>query len=175
MVPVGAAPPGSRSRSAALGTHGNRAARIARGLEAVLIDWQEMTLAALDPTDSRVLLVKVAGPSALLVAKLHKLADRRGNARRQDDKDALDVYRLLVATSTETLTVGIRMLLTTAISQEVTRQALDHLADLFGTDDATGSTMAGRAVEGLDDPETIAASCAALAQDLLAALQAEGA
>jgi hypothetical protein len=133
-----------------------------------------MTLAALDPADDRTLSVKVAGPSALLVAKLHKLADRRGNTRRQDDKDALDVYRLLVAMSTETLTTGIRTLLDTDLSQEVTSQALDHLAELFGTDDAIGSAMAARAVEGLDDPETVAASCAALAQDLLTALQPEG-
>jgi hypothetical protein len=110
MVPAGAAPPGSGRRSAALGPHGNRAARTARGLEAALVDHQEMLLEALDPADRRQLQVRVAGPAALLVAKLHKLHDRRDHARRQDDKDALDIYRLLTEITSEEFARGLRAL-----------------------------------------------------------------
>ena len=171
MVPTGVAPPGSGRRSVALGPHGNRTARTARGLEAALIDQQVMELAALDPADGRKVLVKVAGPSALLIAKLHKLADRRHSPRRQDDKDALDIYRLLQAISTETFSATIRTLLDAGLSAAITTEALTHLTELFADADAEGAQMAARAVVFLDDPDTVAASCAALAQDLLQALQ----
>ena len=45
--------------------------------------------------------------------------------------------------------------------------AREHLAALFGALDSPGSQMAGRAVESLDDPERIIASCAALTTELL--------
>lgn len=43
---------------------------------------------------SRVVRAKVAGPAALLVAKVFKIHERRGSARA-NDKDALDVLRIL--------------------------------------------------------------------------------
>lgn len=48
------------------------------------------------------------------------------------------------------------------------KDALGYLRALFGTADARGSQLAGEAVFPLDDPETIAQSAAALAQELLA-------
>jgi hypothetical protein len=47
----------------------------------------------------------VASPSALLVAKLHKLAERAQEpaAKRAKDKDALDVLRILRAIPIPTL------------------------------------------------------------------------
>jgi hypothetical protein len=53
-----------------------------------------MKLQALDASDTRTIDVRVAGPAALLVAKVHKIDDRRLD-RRHSDKDALDVFRLL--------------------------------------------------------------------------------
>jgi hypothetical protein len=44
--------------------------------------------------DTRSIAVRVAGPAALLVAKVHKISERVGTAR-QKDKAALDVLRLL--------------------------------------------------------------------------------
>jgi hypothetical protein len=44
--------------------------------------------------------INVAGPAALLVAKLHKLGERKDAPHRLIDKHAYDVYRLLVATDT---------------------------------------------------------------------------
>jgi len=53
-------------------------------------------LPALDADDPRSFELRVAGPAALLVAKLHKIAERSGTAR-QSDKDALDVLRICSA------------------------------------------------------------------------------
>jgi hypothetical protein len=128
-------------------------------------------LSSLEPEDERQLQVKVAGRSALLVAKLHKLADRRNSPRRQDDKDALDIYRLLQAIPLNVFAAGIGALQDESVSAEVTRDAMTHLSEMFGTIEADGCQMAARAVELLDNPDTVAASCAALAQDLLQALQ----
>jgi hypothetical protein len=73
LVPEGLADPKGR-RAARLGDHGDRTARKAKGLEAVAVEWDLMTISALDPNDHRHHEVRVAGPTALLIAKLHKLA-----------------------------------------------------------------------------------------------------
>jgi hypothetical protein len=168
LVPEAVGGPGRRA--ARLGVHGDRVARKGRGLEAVLVDHAMMTIGALAEDDDRRYELAVAGPSALLVAKLHKIADRRGSPGRLDDKDALDVYRLLQAVPTEHFMADFGTLLSDPLSREVTRQALAYLEMLFGAADASGSQMAARAVELLEDPATIAAACAALAGDLLAAV-----
>jgi hypothetical protein len=129
-----------------------------------------MTISALDPAEDRQISAEVAGPTALLIAKLHKLYERRSNPRRLDNKDALDVYRLLRYIPTETFAQTIPVLLGDDRSQEVTRLALSYLRDLFGTPDALGARLAGESVELLGDAESIAASSAFLADDLLVAL-----
>ncbi len=75
IVPEGTAPPGG-TRGARLGPHGKRAARKAPGLEAAIVDNDVMTIAALDDEDHRTISSKVAGPTALLIAKAHKIDDR---------------------------------------------------------------------------------------------------
>jgi hypothetical protein len=99
IVPEAAAGPGGR-RGARLGPHGRRAARRAIGLEATLVDHAEMTITALEPSDQRAIVARVAGPAALLVAKAHKIQDRRNDERagRLVDKDAADVFRLMQST-----------------------------------------------------------------------------
>ena len=74
MVPEKLA--GPRTRGARLGSHGKRAARLAKGLEGALIDRERLTISALDPNDDRTVELWVAGPGALLVAKVHKIAER---------------------------------------------------------------------------------------------------
>ncbi len=169
MVPATLA--GDGSRSARLGPHGKYAARKAKGLEAALIDRAKQKIGALDPADGRTVIVWVAGPAALLVAKLHKIAERVGQPRRQDDKDAHDVLRVLRAIPTADLAASLRRLLSDPLSSKVTSEALDLLRRLFGTPDAAGSVMAARATEGLEDPATITASCAVLASELVAKMQ----
>jgi hypothetical protein len=95
MVPEALAGPGSRG--ARLGPHGKRAARRAKGLEGALVDRARHTISSLDPPDQRHITLWVAGPGALLVAKVHKIAERVGQRNRVSDKDALDVLRLLRA------------------------------------------------------------------------------
>ena len=134
------------------------------------MDHAPLTISALDPADSRQIAVAVAGPTALLVAKLHKLYERRDSPSRLENKDALDVYRLLQAIPTETFAETFPVLLQDERSSEVTRLGLSYLRELFGTPEALGAHMAGIGVESLDDPERIAASCAYLTEDLLAAV-----
>lgn len=130
---------------------------------------------ALDATDLRSFGVAVGGPAALLIAKLHKVSERvseRGQ-RRLDDKDALDVLRLLQATRTGSLAGTFVRLLGTELTCDVTREALTAIKDLFGDPRAAGSQMAVRAVGALAPADEIAGSCAALATDLLRAVDAE--
>ncbi|MGI8666526.1 MAG: hypothetical protein ACR2N4_10915 [Jatrophihabitans sp.] len=86
------------------------------------------------------------------------------------DKDAYDVYRLLVAVPTQDLSSALVRLLADNLAGEVTRAALDFLVEMFGNADGVGSFMAGRAEELVGDPAVVAAACAALAGDLLAAV-----
>lgn len=74
LVPEAVAGPGRRG--ARLGEHGNRAGRRARGLEGALVDREPLLLKSLTADDGRTFSIQVAGPSALLVAKLHKISDR---------------------------------------------------------------------------------------------------
>ncbi len=81
LVPEAVAGPGRRA--ARLGDHGDHAGRRVRGLEGALIDHSIVRLTALDASDPRAFDTRVAGPSALLVAKLHKLADPEPGNRGQ--------------------------------------------------------------------------------------------
>ena len=162
---------GGGRRGARLGTHGNRAARKARGLEATLVDNTPMEIRALEERDDRRFEIAVAGPAALLVAKLHKLAERQGTTDRLQDKDALDVLRLLRETETELLAATIRELLSDERSNRVAHESIDQLRALFGNVSAPGSQMAARAAQPLEDAATIAASVSALSADLLRALE----
>ena len=140
--------------------------RRARGLEAVLVDNDETEIRALDPDDGRLVLVRVAGPAALLVAKMHKISERVDTPHRLNDKDAYDAYRLLRAVDTPLLTEVFFRLLQADIRSEVTQEAITHLEELFGSPDALGAQMAGRAEEGVGDPELVALAVSLLAGDL---------
>jgi hypothetical protein len=96
MVPSGALPSSSR-RTAALAGQGAPTARRTAGLELALHDNTTMELGALDPSDTRLAIVKVASPAALVVAKIIKLAERMSGPKsdRILAKDASDVLRML--------------------------------------------------------------------------------
>jgi hypothetical protein len=164
---------GAGRRGARLGEHGKDVARKARGLEAALRDNRLTAVGALEEVDARRFEIRVAGPSALLVAKLHKLADRADEARgdRLKDKDALDVLRLLRAIPLHLFTDGLARLRAEEISAAVTHEAITFLEQLFGTPSSAGSRMAVRATAGLEDATTIANSCAVLADELLHSLR----
>ncbi|HUB09213.1 MAG TPA: hypothetical protein VMB50_19560 [Myxococcales bacterium] len=160
---------GGGRRGARLGTHGNHFARKATGLEAAIADNARMNLSALDPTDGRAFDVSVAGVAALLVAKLHKIAERRGHQDRLQDKDGLDVLRLLRFADTTYLAGTLERLAAHPIAGEATRQVHPLLQDLFGDRTSLGTQMAVRASAGLEDGDAIALSCETLARRLLAA------
>jgi len=128
---------------------------------------------ALAQDDSRTYDVRVAGTAALLVAKAHKVADRAGGpSHRLVDKDAHDVYRILIATDTMMLAADIARLLADDLSGDSTAEAIKFIRDLFAVGpDATGSAMAGRAEEGIGEPVTVALQTSILASDLITALE----
>lgn len=162
---------GSGRRGARIPPHSKHAARRAVGLEAAIIDHAPTEVRALASGDDRVHTANVAGPSALLVAKLHKLGERQGTRGRLVDKDAHDIYRLLVAIPTDDLAATLRRLQRNELAGPVTEHALIFLSELFAAGaDAAGSMMAGRAEEGVGEPQTVSASVGYLAEDLLTAL-----
>lgn len=174
MVPEALAGAGGR-RGARIPPHSKRATRRAAGLEAAVVDHHPVQVGSLTADDARVYAVNVASPSALLIAKLHKLGERQGHVDRLADKDAHDTYRLLVTLPLERFIMPLRRLGDDQLAGEVTRVALEHLQQLFADGpDALGSVMAGRAEEGVGDPEVVSASVAALSQDLLTALDSLG-
>ena len=170
MVPEALA--GIGSRGARLGPHGKKAARRAKGLEGALVDRERMEIASLDPGDERSVAMLVAGPAALLVAKVHKIADRAAPGDRVSDKDALDLLRLLQATDTATLAAGLVRLADHELSAAVTVDAMSRLAPLFGRPEAVGIGMAIRAAGPNAEDDVISASFTALVSDLLTATAA---
>ncbi|GAA3412327.1 hypothetical protein [Streptosporangium vulgare] len=173
MVPEALAGPGSKDRRGArIPPHDRRTARRARGLEACLVDNTIMRVGALDETDARTYPVRVAGPAALLVAKLHKIAERATVPHRLNDKDAHDVYRILIDVDTAELASAFGTLCQDSVSSETTNQAVEYLTGLFASGPgALGASMAGRAEEGIGEPETVALSASLLAADLVQAFR----
>lgn len=167
LVPEALAGPGRRG--ARLPGHGKRAARRAKGIEGVLVDNTELDLAALDPSDNRSFRVRVAGPAALLVAKIHKIAERVDQPDRLVEKDALDVLRLLQTIPTNDLAAGIDGLRRNDLAGSVTKEAIGLGAGLFGSGGA-GIHLAEEAVRGLTDTDVVRQSLQVLWADLATAL-----
>jgi Nucleotidyltransferase len=160
MVPEAVAP-GSGRRSVELEGHSRLAARRVYGLEAALVDHSPVRVESLDPADSRSASVAVAGPAALLIAKVHKISGRIEADRHQRtsvDKDAADVYRLIQATSVADMAAGFRLALSIEVSRSVAELAMRRADQLFGRRTAVGVEMASRAIGVVGESrETIAA------------------
>lgn len=139
LVPESMAGPGRRG--ARLSGHGKRAARRAKGLEGALVDNELHELHALDPEDTRTVHVAVAGPAALLIAKIHKVAERVDTPERVVDKDALDILRLLRAIPTDDLADGVARLARHATSRATTIEALQLGGQLLSSPDAPAVHM----------------------------------
>lgn len=172
MVPAGLSPRGDRGGR--IPPHSKSATRRTIGLEAAVVDHEVHTISALDPSDSRTFDARVAGPAALLIAKVHKIHERLDEPRRSrvNNKDAHDIYRLLVAKpDTAAIASAFQRLIADPVSHLVTEQALEWMPEMFADGpDAPGSVMAGRAEEGVGDPDQVAASIAALVADVLDAV-----
>jgi hypothetical protein len=105
----------------------------------------------------------------LIVSKVHKIDERLNERRvtRLDDKDALDVLRLLQAVSTPRLARSFQALVNDPVAGEVTRETVTSLRSLFADVRGAGSQMAVRAAVPLADANSIAKSCAILTTELL--------
>jgi hypothetical protein len=169
LVPRSVSPAQGR-RAARLEGHHPNAALIVEGLEGALVDHDLLELGALRSDDARRIPLKVAGPGALLLAKLKKLSERRGGPRLKP-KDALDVLRLLRGVEAEVMLERLSRLLAHPDTQQLAAQGCQDLRFLFGEPDAEGCQWVIQATVGLEDPDELSASCAFLTQDLLASLK----
>jgi hypothetical protein len=167
MVPKSVASPVG-DRGARLEGHGKRAARKVPGIEAVLIDNAWMLIEALSAEDSRSVQARVAGPTALLIAKAHKIDDRlqEGKEHRQDDKDALDVYRLMQTTRIEAVGATMPKLLADPRSEQVAAEGLAIIVKLFGARRAPGVAMAVRSLQGTIPDARVETVCAAFVSQI---------
>lgn len=171
VVPHQAGTTKATARAARLAPHEKLTARIARGLEPALIDNDLVTISAFQASDARTFALRVAGPAALLTAKVIKISERLHQSDKQPDrlkeKDALDVFRLLQAVETEDLVAGIRTHLEDEHARAATTEAIEHLRGHGSERDNLLGVLAGRAASG--DP-TIPVAFVALVGELLRAL-----
>ena len=164
---------GEGRRGARLGVHGYSAARQADGLEASLVDRERAVISSLDAGDPRSREIWIAGPGALVVAKTIKIEERIGSDHRSQDKDALDLFRLLQSISTSDLARRFEILRADPLSAQVTSRALRILPDLFGSAAHPGVVMARRAAGSLGSEEAfvVGDSLVMLVSDLLGELR----
>jgi hypothetical protein len=160
---------GAQSRSANLGPHGQDLLRIIDGLNSALVDNSVLTINSFETQDIRSFEIKVAGPAALIIAKTAKISDRlRGSDHRLISKDAHDIYRLLLATQTVTLSQLFQEFLSNPISSAEAKAALNAFAQLFAkSQDASGNKLVADAAKGVDNADLLKASAWALASDLV--------
>lgn len=174
MVPDALSPEGGR-RSAGIPPHHKMTARRAIGLEAAVIDNGVMDIGALDPADDRTFSVRVAGSTALLVAKLHKIGERvaEDQGDRASDKDAGDIYRLMLTTPVEDVVLKLRTLLPDSMAGPVTTRAVELLGELFGARARPGVQMAVEALRGAVPRERVEAVSDAFVRGVLGGLVRE--
>lgn len=157
-------------RSPRIPPHAKNSMRIAAGLEGCVVDNSVMTITALDDSDPRAYPVRVAGTAALLVAKIHKIHERLDSPGRLQNKDAHDVYRMLVVSDPDDLAGTFRQLLDDPLSAATTEEALTWLSEMFGSPSATGAVMAGTAEEGIGNPTQVSINTSLLTTELRDAL-----
>ncbi|HJP78748.1 MAG TPA: hypothetical protein VJ914_31025 [Pseudonocardiaceae bacterium] len=128
MVPDALCPPGG-TRGVRLPVHGNRVARRTVGLEAAIVDNEPREIVAFARADRRRRMLRVAGPAALIVAKIIKISERRDNPRRLKPKDGLDVLRLLQLVDMKIISDRLCALLADPLAGDVTARALAVLRE----------------------------------------------
>ena len=171
IVPEHVASTAGRRGARLPGDHGRTAARKSAGVEGALVDHKPIEIASLEAGDSRRVIVNVAGPAALLVAKVHKLGERLATPQRLIDKDAGDVFRLVEATPLREMILLMKMLLADERSAGATTVAIGYVRQLFATPRSPGVQLAVRALGIAADQATVTITVTGYAQDLLAELQ----
>lgn len=133
IVPESLAGPGRRG--ARLSGHSKQAAGRADGLEAAVVDRSPTEIRSYKAADTKSTTIDVAGPTALLIAKLHKLSDRVSESDR-----------LMLHLGADTAVTRVRYLLNEPIASAATERALEYLRSLFYAPGLAGVQLA---VEGL--------------------------
>lgn len=173
MVPEPVAPGTGRRAVDLDGEHDRLATRRTRGLAACLLQCSSLVVPSLTAEDPRQFEIAVAETAPLLVAKLHKLNDRKGSKDRWRDKDAVDILRILRfeehlrLRGAGDLPDRLRKLLAAPSAASEVRDALLYLGALFGSRDGEGTQAAVRALRTYEAEEATAQSCSALASALL--------
>ena len=171
IVPAHVAASAGRRGARLPGDHGRTAARKSAGVEGALVDHEPIEIASLETGDDRQMVVNVAGPAALLIAKVHKLGERLATPHRLIDKDAGDVFRLLEATSLQEMIRLMQMLLADERSAAAATVAIGYVRQLFATPRSPGVQLAVQALAIAADQATVTITMTGYAQDLLAELQ----
>lgn len=156
-------------RGADLPPHDRGAVRRVPGIELALEDHSPMRIASLEPTvDDRTFDIRVAGIPALLVAKAYKIGDRLKDSRptRISDKDASDVYRLIVAANPRAVAGALELLSNSDRVGGVARTGTSLLRAQFGAPRSPGVDMAVRALEGSVAEDRVRAVLPAFIRDL---------
>lgn len=161
-----------QGRSGRIPPHDKMAARRVRGIEGALVSNAPMTVRGLEPGDDREYELLVAGPAALLVSKLHKVAEREAQPARGRPRDSHDIFRLLREVEVEVFTEGFARMIAADVSREVAIEAVAYLDSLFGEAESSGAQQTAAALAGLvEDPGAVALRCAVLANEVLQAIR----
>lgn len=173
IVPEAVAGPGRRG--ARLQGQSKRVAGRAVGLEAALFDRSPMPVSSFDPRDDRTIVVGVAGPTALLVAKLHKIGERAASAEKRPDrllvKDGADVYRLMLHLDPKTAASQLSLLADEPIAGAVTQAAIGYLGSLFGAPMSTGVRLAVAGLDGAVPRDRVEGVCVTFTRQVLTVLE----
>lgn len=167
IVPSQLAPKAGRRGARLPGGHGKTAARKSDGVEGAVVDFDSLEITSLEPGDGRRVVVNVAGPAALLVAKAYKLGERLETPERLMAKDAGDVYRLFDATAIVDMAEATVRLLGDDRSAATTRQALLYVRELFATPRSPGIGLATQALAGIMDEATLATVMTGYTRELI--------
>ncbi len=149
------------------GEHGKTAARKSEGVAGAIVDFDSYEISSFEADDNRTVVVNVAGPAALLVAKAHKLGERLATPERLMPKDAGDIYRLFDATSVEDMATVTMRLLADERSSAATSAALVFVRQLFATPHSPGIDLAVHALVGIIDPTTVTTVLTGYTSDFL--------
>ena len=172
LVPEAVAGPGRRA--ARLPGHAKHVAGRAVGLEAALFDRSPMQISSLDPTDVRTGHVDVAGATALLVAKLHKIGERAAAADVRPDrllvKDGADVFRLMLHLDPVRAAERLTSLLGEPVAFTATDRATDYLGSLFRTPLSVGTRLAVAGLDGVVARDRVETVCIAFTGGVLTEL-----
>ena len=149
MVPSSLLERNSR-RQAKLKGHEGKVARKVDGTECVLIDKEPKVISSFEPdTNLREYSVNIAGPTSLIVAKLFKIYERAVLSKDQsrlNNKDALDIYRLLQIVDTDLVVQDFNRFLEDSKAKKTAEEGLNYLSELFGSRGAIGVKMLSEAL-----------------------------